>query len=141
MPTLRFSRSFRRPLCRWNRKRDVGSNDEKKGAPFHNPFLGLSALKETLPEGKTKQQLDKEKPPLKAVIRLERSGRSGKEVTVVEQLNLSVDMRETWLSSLKAKLGCGGQIEGTALVFQGDHRERLPRLLHKQGVKNVVVGN
>ena len=63
-----------------------------------------------------------------------------RNVTVIEQLDLSVDRREDWLKALKGALGCGGSIEGTSLVLQGDQRERVPKLLEKRGVKRVIVG-
>lgn len=117
------------------------SDDEKK--PFHNPFAALAGLKDKLPEGKTPAQLAEldKKRPARAVVRLERTGRSGKEVTIVSHLELPVMEREKWLKALKTGLGCGGQIEGDALVLQGDQRERLPPLLEKRGVKKVTVAN
>ena len=66
-------------------------------------------------------------------------GRGGKEVTVVERLGLPPIERERWLTALKAALGCGGVLEGDALVLQGDHRARLPAILAGRGVKKVTV--
>lgn len=115
--------------------------DEKK--PFHNPFAALVGLKEKLPPGKTPAQVAEaqQKRPARAVVRLERAGRSGKEVTIVSHLELPVRDRDVWLKALKTSLGCGGQIEGDALVLQGDQRERLPKLLEQRGVKKVTVAN
>lgn len=76
----------------------------------------------------------------RAVVRMERSGRGGKEVTVVEHLDLNPVEREAWLKALKAGLGCGGTLDGNSLVLQGDHRTRLPALLTRRGVKKVTVG-
>ncbi len=76
----------------------------------------------------------------RAVVRIERSGRGGKEVTVVEHLDLRPAERETWLKSLKAALGCGGTLEGGSIVLQGDHRKRLAALLPTRGVKKVTLG-
>ena len=115
-------------------------SDEKK--PFHNPFAALAGLKDALPEGQPPAPVAAPavKGPAKAVVRMERVGRGGKEVTVIEQLELSLKEREKWLKALKGALGCGGTLEGDDLVLQGDHRERLPALLEKKGVKKVVVG-
>jgi translation initiation factor 1 len=115
-------------------------SDEKK--PFHNPFGALSALKASLPQGEAPRppaEKVKRAPP-KAVVRLERKGRNGKEVTVIEQLALSPKDQEAWLKQLKSSLGCGGALEDGALVVQGDHRERVAAWLTKQGVKQVSVG-
>jgi translation initiation factor 1 len=70
---------------------------------------------------------------------MERAGRGGKEVTVVEQLGLRPDDRQAWLKALKSQLGCGGVVEGDSLVLQGDHRKRLPPILTARGVKKVTV--
>ena len=78
--------------------------------------------------------------PARAVVRMERAGRGGKEATVVEQLGLSGDELEAWLKALKAALGCGGSIEGDTLMLQGDHRKRLPAVLTARGVRKVIVG-
>jgi len=71
---------------------------------------------------------------------MERKGRGGKEVTVVEQLGLSAKVLDEWLKALKQSLGCGGAIEDGAMVVQGDHRERVKGWLEKRGVKRVSVG-
>ena len=117
------------------------AEDEKK--PFHNPFGALAGLKEKLPPGKTPAQVAEvdKKRPARAVVRLERTGRSGKEVTIVSHLELPVREREVWLKALKTSLGCGGLVEGDALVLQGDQRERLPKILEQRGVKKVTVAN
>ena len=76
----------------------------------------------------------------RAIVRMERAGRGGKEVTVVEQLGLPSSDLESWLKALKAALGCGGSIEGNSLMLQGDHRKRLPDVLKARGVRKVIVG-
>lgn len=125
-------------------------DDKKKTVPTgpapalsHNPFGALQGLKASLPSGpapKAPKTVEKKAPP-KAVVRMERAGRNGKEVTVIEQLELSPKEREAWLKALKGSLGCGGAIEDEgALVLQGDHRERVAAWLTKQGVKQVSVG-
>lgn len=72
-------------------------------------------------------------------MRYERAGRGGKEVTLIEQLDLRASELEAWLKTLKSGLGCGGTIEGDTLVLQGDHRGRLPKVLAARGVKRISV--
>ncbi len=112
--------------------------DEKK--PFHNPFAGLREKLGELPEGPAPREPQTPKGPARAVVRMERKGRGGKEVTVVEQLELQPPQLETWLKALKNALGCGGAVEGATLVLQGDQRKRLPDLLSARGVRRVIVG-
>jgi translation initiation factor 1 len=72
---------------------------------------------------------------------MERSGRGGKEVTVIEQLDLSAAELDQWLKALKVSLGCGGTVEGDHVVLQGDHRKRLPKILTARGVRKVIVSH
>ncbi len=110
--------------------------------PFHNPFSGLAGKLRDLPPGPA-PAASPEVPaaatgPARAVVRMERAGRRGKTVTVVEKLDLAPPERERWLSDLKRALGCGGAVEGDALVLQGDVRERLADWLVKRGVRKVT---
>ena len=114
--------------------------DEKK--PFHNPFAALRDKLGDLPQGPQEKAPQPElvKGPARAVVRMERKGRGGKEVTVVEQLGLKPAELETWLKALKNALGCGGAVEGEALVLQGDQRKRVPEILAARGVRKVISG-
>lgn len=113
--------------------------------PFHNPFAALEHLRGRLPAPEP-AAVPVAAPPAtasvrRAVVRLERSGRGGKEVTVVEHLGLPGSEQDAWLRSLRSALGCGGTVEGDAIVLQGDHRKRLPALLTARGVKRVTLGS
>ena len=117
--------------------------DEKK--PFHNPFATLKDKLTDLPRGPervsdTRLPEPPAKGPARAVVRLERKGRRGKEVTVVDQLGLSDGELRDWLKELKAALGCGGTVEGDSLALQGDHRKRVGALLRARGVRRVING-
>jgi translation initiation factor 1 len=117
---------------------------------FNNPFASLGPLKERLPAAPEPAAPATPTPKVaasntgktyaRAVVRMERSGRGGKEVTVIEQLDLPAAARDEWLRALKASLGCGGVIEGEHIVLQGDHRKRLPGILTARGVKKVITG-
>ena len=78
-------------------------------------------------------------PPARAVVRFEKKGRGGKAVTVVEKLDLRPGELDAWLTDFKRSLGCGGAVEGGALVLQGDSRERVGRLLEARGVTKVTI--
>jgi translation initiation factor 1 len=114
--------------------------DEKK--PFHNPFASLKEKLGDVPRGPEPRPAPPEVPrgPARAVVRLERKGRGGKEVTVVEQLGLRDAALREWLKALKAALGCGGAVDGDALILQGDHRDRVRVLLEQRGVRRISVG-
>jgi translation initiation factor 1 len=108
----------------------------------NNPFEKLKGMMKDLPPGPAPSTKAKPEPkgPARAVVRMERKGRGGKEVTVVEQLELRPADLEAWLKALKQALGCGGTVEEGALVVQGDHRERVKAWLEGRGVKRVSVG-
>ena len=112
--------------------------DEKK--PFHNPFGALKDKLGDLPRGPEPKPPLQPKGPARAVVRMERKGRGGKEVTVVEQLGLSARELDRWAKELKGALGCGGDVEGDALVLQGDQRQRIEPLLVRRGVRKVIIG-
>lgn len=116
-------------------------------APADSPFAALAAFRASLPAGPPAAAAPaptaapaKAKGPAKAVVRLEKKGRGGKEVTLVEQLGLLDAELEAWLKDLKTKLGCGGAIEDGAIVLSGDLRKRVPALLEARGVRQVKVG-
>ena len=127
-------------------------SDAKK--PFNNPFAVLEQRRAelppvavttagTLPAATTSTPAATPKTeargPARAVVRLERKGRRGKEVTMVEHLGLSAADLEVWLKALKAGLGCGGVVEGDALALQGDQRTRVEALLVSRGVRKITI--
>ena len=113
--------------------------------PFHNPFEALRGLRDTMPDPPAPKPAPE--PPVaataarvaRAVVRLERTGRGGKEVTVIDHLGLRDDDLAAWLKALKTALGCGGVVEDDRIVLQGDQRKRLPALLTGRGVKKITV--
>ena len=111
-----------------------GPPPDAKPGPFNAAFAGLASLRDGLP------QHSSPKGPARAVVRYERKGRGGKEATVVEQLALSPRERAVWLQAMKQTLGCGGTLEGEALVLQGDQRTRVRAWLEARGVARISVG-
>jgi translation initiation factor 1 len=105
-----------------------------------SPFGKLAALRDQLPAGPAPAPPPAPKGPARAVVRLEKKHRRGKEVTVVDKLGLGPAALETWCSELKKALGCGGSVEGDLIVLQGDLRARLPAVLTAKGVAKVTTG-
>lgn len=105
-----------------------------------SPFASLQKLRDQLPEGPKVEPVEKvKKGPARAVVRYERKHRGGKEVTIVEKLELEGAELTTWCRELKQALGCGGSVEERSIVLQGDQRARLPDLLTTRGVVRVTV--
>jgi len=114
-------------------------------APFNSPFSRLAGLKADLPSAPPTPPAAPAKPaakppPARAVIRIERKGRGGKEATVIEKLGLPPKDLAAWADALKRSLGCGGAVEGDAIAVQGDQRERVRKWLEAKGVAKVIAG-
>jgi translation initiation factor 1 len=85
------------------------------------------------------------KPPIpltqqKVYVRLDRKGRGGKSVTLIEGLQMSVNNRESLLKQLKARLGTGGTVRNEVFEIQGDHRDTIIEMLQGTGYKPKRAG-
>jgi translation initiation factor 1 len=69
------------------------------------------------------------------VVRIERSGRGGKTVTLVEGLRMHPAGKEEILLQLKRACGTGGTLKEGRLEIQGDQRSRLKIELEKRGYR------
>ena len=68
-----------------------------------------------------------------AHLRIEKAGRGGKTVTVVDSLPRNAVFLKQLLGELKRACGAGGTAGETSLEIQGDHRDSLRTLLQKKG--------
>ena len=67
-----------------------------------------------------------------AKLRMERAGRGGKTVTVVDGLPKNEAFLKDLCAELKRACGSGGAVRDGAIELQGDHRERLREALTKK---------
>ena len=106
--------------------------------PFNDAFRSLADRRGELPSREIPEATRaSSSAPAKAVIRLERKGRAGKEVTIIDQLALAEGELLQWLRDLKQQLGCGGSIEDGALVLQGDQCRRARTFLEERKVAKI----
>jgi translation initiation factor 1 len=118
----------------------------------HNPFTKLAGLRAELPSTEPpppppepekaaapKAPPKPVRPRGKVVVRRERKGHGGKTVTVVEGVHET--LRESICDEMKRALGCGGKVEGGALLLQGEIDERAAEWLSKKGFGPVVRGS
>lgn len=68
-----------------------------------------------------------------ARLRMERAGRRGKTVTVVEGLPCNHAFLKSLAAELKRACGGGGTVREDRIEIQGDHRDRLRQLLKGKG--------
>ncbi len=76
--------------------------------------------------------------PYTAVLRIEKNGRGGKIVTIIDRLPRQTKFLESLSRMLKQKCGAGGTFtvrEGYGVVeIQGDARERVRAIFQKEGI-------
>lgn len=66
-------------------------------------------------------------------VRIERSGRGGKTVTVVDNFVGTPDDLNALGKTLKGKCGVGGTVKDGQIIIQGEFRERIVTLLKELG--------
>jgi len=78
-------------------------------------------------------------PKNKQMVRvtLDRKQRGGKEVTLVTGLEESDEVIKQLGSFLKTKCGVGGSTKDGEIIVQGDHREKVIKLLIEKGYTNT----
>jgi translation initiation factor 1 len=69
------------------------------------------------------------------IVRLERKGRGGKTVTVVEGIQGPPERIAEAARRLKAACGTGGTAKEGSVELQGDHRDRAAKTLEAEGYK------
>lgn len=96
-------------------------------------------LKLEKPKEKTLSTADVEQTKWTCVFRLEKSGRGGKTVTVIDQLPRSEDFVGALCKELKSKCGSGGTYEilkdRGVIEIQGDKRDAIKVLFQKKGIR------
>ncbi len=139
-----------------SKKRQDASATPMAG-PFNSAFAGLAARRDALPAGESPPSAaaasPKPAPTEKApgvkpaaekasakpvVVRYERKGHGGKEMTRLERLELGSGELAKWLKEAKQALGCGGVVDGDTILLQGDQRERAAAWLAKRNVRTTV---
>jgi translation initiation factor 1 len=70
---------------------------------------------------------------IQAKLRIEKKGRGGKTVTVVDGLPRNAAFLKELASELKKHCGTGGSPGESTVELQGDHREALRALLTRRG--------
>lgn len=73
-------------------------------------------------------------------VELQTKGRGGKAVTVIRDVTLNPEDLMALGKRLRSECGAGGTLKDGVLEIQGDHREKVTRLLMAEGWKVKRVG-
>ncbi len=83
---------------------------------------------------------EKKTSSLTVKIFLDKKGRKGKSVTVIEGLMVNPQHLETIARQLKQELGTGGAAKQGRIEIQGDHRQAIANKLTLSGYKTKLIG-
>ena len=102
-----------------------------------NPFatLDLGPLPDPATNLPRVEQAPRKQPAERLLLRRSTAHRGGKTVLVLEGFGpaWSAAKLQELLHEMKAKLGCGGKLEGRTMEIQGEQADRLQPLLESRG--------
>lgn len=73
-------------------------------------------------------------------VQLDKSGRAGKQVTLVTGFIGTTADLETLTKLIKTKCGVGGSQKDGEVLIQGDARDKVVQILQKEGYKAKRIG-
>jgi translation initiation factor 1 len=76
----------------------------------------------------------------KVRVSRETKGRKGKGVSLISGLPLNEEELKKLAASLKQQCGTGGTVRDGVIEIQGDHRDKLLKLLQDQGYNAKLAG-
>jgi translation initiation factor 1 len=96
--------------------------------------------KEVVSECTCEPEVDPKSYKFVAVLRIEKNGRGGKTVTVIDRLPKNEVFLKELTTKFKKKCGTGGTYltsgKDGVIEIQGDHREVIRTLLEKEGIRS-----
>lgn len=106
----------------------------------------LGMVYSTNPDFKFETQEEEEVQTLdpkdqKLIVALDKKGRAGKQVTVVNGFVGSADDLESLGKTLKTKCGVGGSVKDGSILIQGDQRDKIVTILNNLGYTRAKRGN
>jgi translation initiation factor 1 len=116
------------------------SKNKKNESGFGALGLGgfvFSTNPDFVPE-QQEEEIEEVTPNLNQALRVwKERGRGGKESTVVKGFVGSDEKLEDLAKLIKSKCACGGAAKEGNIIVQGDHRDKIIKMLTDLGYKNV----
>jgi translation initiation factor 1 len=100
--------------------------------PKKGPSPGTVERKRLLPIASATQQ--------RVCVRLDKKGRGGKSVTLIEGLQMTSKDIDALLKQLKTRFGTGGAVKDAIIEIQGDHRDAIIAVLEGRGFRPKRAG-
>ncbi|OZV18692.1 stress response translation initiation inhibitor YciH [Aggregatibacter actinomycetemcomitans] len=73
-------------------------------------------------------------------IQLQKTGRKGRGVSIINGLGLAEPELKALAAELKKRCGCGGAVKNHTIEIQGEKRDLLKQLLEQKGFKVKLAG-
>jgi translation initiation factor 1 len=70
-------------------------------------------------------------------VHIDKKHRGGKEVTLITGWSGQTEILEDLGKTLKTKCGGGGTVKDNEIIIQGNHREKIMKILADLGYKNA----
>ncbi len=96
------------------------------------------STEQAVPKEKKDKNINAPSAPVlsgRLLVKIDRKGRGGESVTLIEGLQTSEKEKEQLLKKLKARLGTGGAIKDSCLELQGEHCAVVMQVLEGMGLK------
>lgn len=84
-----------------------------------------------------KEKSEQQKP---LICKYEKKGRNGKPVTLIEGFEGTEEELKEISKKIKTTLGIGGSEKDGVIIIQGDHRDKIMKILQDLGYKTKRVG-
>jgi len=117
------------------------NNNESRLVYSTDPELNRRCPKcmELLSECTCRAEIDTGSVKFTPVLRIEKAGRAGKTVTVIDQLPKSESFLKGWTTRIKKRCGSGGTFrmdrDNGVIEIQGDKRETIREIFAGEGIK------